>query len=166
MINSIEIAGELNSLLPANQKPEFTENYDFNGTVEESKLEYIIRDHNMEKFLLKKDLLSRAVEFMNKKYNDIIDLKIKDQYYNMKEKIMPVFNIVDIAQKAMEEVGVTPIIIPVRGGTDGARLSYMGLPTPNLFTGGHNFHGKLEYIPVNSMEKSVAVIVKIIELTK
>ncbi len=173
MVNSIEIALELNTLLPATQKPEFTENYEgffhlhtLNGTVEETKLKYIIRDHDMDKFLTKKDLILSAVEFLNIKYENIIDLKIKDQYYNMKEKIMPVFNIVNIAEKAMLEVGVTPIIIPVRGGTDGSRLSYMGLPTPNIFTGGHNFHGKFEYIPINSMEKSVAVIVKIIELTK
>ncbi|MGL1893455.1 MAG: peptidase T [Spirochaetaceae bacterium] len=173
MVNSIEIAGELNSLLPADQKPEFTEMYEgffhlhtFNGTVEKTELKYIIRDHDMEKFSSKKDLILSAVEFLNKKYENIIELKIEDSYYNMKEKIMPVFNIVNIPEQAMEEVGVKPIIIPVRGGTDGAKLSYMGLPTPNIFTGGHNFHGKFEYIPINSMEKSVAVIVKIIELTK
>ncbi|QEN03462.1 peptidase T [Thiospirochaeta perfilievii] len=173
MVNSIEIAGELNSLLPADQKPEYTDNYEgffhlhtFNGTVEESKLKYIIRDHDMEKFAFKKDLLIGAVDFINKKYGNIVSIKIKDQYYNMREKIVPFFNIVKIAQKAMKEVGVTPIIKPVRGGTDGARLSYMGLPTPNIFTGGHNFHGKYEYIPVSSMEKSVEVIIKIVELTK
>jgi len=173
MVNSIEIAGELNSLLPADQKPEYTDNYEgffhlhtFNGTVEESKLKYIIRDHDMEKFAFKKDLLVGAVDFINKKYGNIVSIKIKDQYYNMREKIVPFFNIVKIAEKAMKEVGVTPIIKPVRGGTDGARLSYMGLPTPNIFTGGHNFHGKYEYIPVSSMEKSVEVIIKIVELTK
>lgn len=172
MVNSIEIAAELNSLLPENQKPQFTENYEgffhlhtFNGTVEKTQVKYIIRDHDMNKFLIKKDLLINTVEFLNKKYGTIVELSIKDQYFNMKEKIMPVFNIVNIAQKAMEEIGIKPKLIPVRGGTDGARLSYMGLPTPNIFTGGHNFHGKFEYIPVNSMEKSVATILKIIELT-
>lgn len=173
MVNSIDIAQELNSLLPVNEKPQYTEKYEgffhlhtFNGTVEETTLEYIIRDHDMDMFLERKELITNVVEFLNKKYENIIELNIKDQYYNMKEKILPVFNIVNIAEQAMIDVGVTPIIIPVRGGTDGARLSYMGLPTPNIFTGGHNYHGKFEYIPISSMEKSVSVIVRIIELTK
>lgn len=172
MINSIEIAMELGSLLPAEQKPEFTENYEgffhlhtFNGTVENTTLKYIIRDHDINNFLIKKDLIKKSIDFLNIKYGNIINLEIKDQYYNMKEQIIPVMHIVETAKKAMEEVGVLPNIIPVRGGTDGARLSYMGLPTPNIFTGGHNFHGKYEYIPVRSMEKCVEVILKIIELT-
>lgn len=172
MINSIEIAMELNSMLPENQKPKYTEGYEgfflissINGDVEETKLDYIIRDHFKDKFEEKKALMQKIVDFLNFKYGEgTIHLEIKDQYYNMKEKIEPVMHIVETAKKAMEELGITPIITPVRGGTDGARLSYMGLPCPNLFTGGHNFHGKYEFIPIESMEKAVEVILKIIEL--
>lgn len=172
MKNSILIAMELNSMLPQNERPEHTEGYEgfihlnnFNGDVEETTLKYIIRDHNKEHFEKKKKIMTDAVSFLNTKYGlGIVQLELKDQYYNMKEKIEPVIEIVYLAKKAMEEVGVIPLITPVRGGTDGARLSYMGLPCPNIFTGGHNFHGKYEFIPVNSMNKAVDVILKIIEI--
>lgn len=172
MINSIEIAMELNSMLPENQKPKYTEGYEgffllssLNGDVEETKASYIIRDHFKDKFEEKKALMQKVVDFLNAKYGEgTVHVEIKDQYYNMKEKIEPVMHIVDTARKAMEELNITPVITPVRGGTDGARLSYMGLPCPNLFTGGHNYHGKYEFIPTESMEKAVEVILKIIEL--
>ncbi len=173
MINSILIASELNSLLPVFERPEYTEMYEgfyhligFNGSVENTEMIYIIRDHSMEQFEEKKRILSNAVEFLNKKYNDNISLEIVDSYYNMKEKIEPNMYIVDLARKAMEELGITPDISPIRGGTDGARLSFMGLPCPNLFTGGHNFHGRYEYIPIFAMEKAVETILKIIELSQ
>lgn len=173
MINSILVAGELNDLLPVNERPEYTENYEgfyhivsFNGTVEKTDMVYIIRDHSIEKFKSKKETLKRAVDFINYKYGDIVSLELKDTYYNMKEKIEPVMYIIDLAKKAMESLGIEPLIKPIRGGTDGARLSYMGLPCPNIFTGGHNFHGKFEYIPIFAMEKAVATILKIIELVK
>lgn len=172
MINSMEIAMELNSLLPENQKPEYTEGYEgffhltsISGDVEKTNMGYIIRDHFKDKFEEKKALMENAVHFLNSKYGEnTIQLEIKDQYYNMKEKIEPVMHIVDTAKSAMEELGITPKIKPIRGGTDGSRLSYMGLPCPNLFTGGHNFHGKYEFICTESMESAVKVILKIIEL--
>ncbi|WIV11737.1 peptidase T [Proteiniborus sp. MB09-C3] len=172
MINSIEIAMELNSMLPENQKPKYTEGYEgffllssLNGEVEETKASYIIRDHFKDKFEEKKALMQKVVDFLNDKYGEgTVQVEISDQYYNMKEKIEPVMHIVDTAKKAMEKLGITPIITPVRGGTDGARLSYMGLPCPNLFTGGHNYHGKYEFICTESMEKAVHVILKVIEL--
>ncbi len=172
MINSIEIAMELNSMLPENQKPKYTEGYEgffllssLNGDVEETKASYIIRDHFKDKFEEKKTLMQKVVDFLNAKYGEgTVHVEIKDQYYNMKEKIEPVMHIVDTAKKAMEELDITPIIKPVRGGTDGSRLSYMGLPCPNLFTGGHNYHGKYEFICAESMEKAVEVILKIVEL--
>lgn len=173
MLNSILIANELNSMLPINERPEYTENYegfyhlmDFNGSVEKTEIAYIIRDHSMEKFQIKKETLTKAVDFLNHKYGNIITLEITDSYYNMKEKIEPVMYIIDLAKKAMEELDIKPLIKPIRGGTDGARLSYMGLPCPNLFTGGHNYHGKFEYIPIFAMEKSVETILKIIELVQ
>ncbi len=173
MINSILIANELNSMLPIDERPEYTEGYEgfyhlmaFNGSVEKTEIAYIIRDHSMEKFETKKETLKRAVEFLNHKYGDIITLEISDSYYNMKEKIEPVMYVIDIAKKAMENLDIKPLIKPIRGGTDGARLSYMGLPCPNLFTGGHNYHGKFEYIPIFAMEKSVETILKIIELVQ
>ncbi|QNO15076.1 peptidase T [Alkalicella caledoniensis] len=172
MINSMLIAMELNSMLPTAEKPEYTDHYEgfihltnISGHVEETKLQYIIRDHSKELFEKKKEVLEQSVAFLNTKYGkNTVELNMKDSYYNMKEKIEPVIEIVELAKKAMFEMGVTPMITPVRGGTDGARLSYMGLPCPNIFTGGHNFHGKYEYIPVNSMKKAVEVIVKIAEL--
>lgn len=172
MINAISIAIEFNSMLPANQVPEHTEGYEgfyhlhnISGNVEEATLQYIIRDHNKEKFEEKKRRIESIVKYLNDNIREgTVELDMGDQYYNMKEKVEPVIHIVETAKKAMEEVGVKPIIKPIRGGTDGARLSYMGLPCPNIFTGGHNFHGKFEYIPINSMKKSVEVILKIIEL--
>lgn len=172
MKNSISIAMELAGMLPQNEKPEHTENYegffhlnDFNGNVEETILKYIIRDHHKDLFEKKKEIMLDAISFLNKKYGEgTIHIELNDQYYNMKEKIEPVIEIVELAKKAMEGVGVIPMITPVRGGTDGARLSYMGLPCPNIFTGGHNFHGKFEFIPISSMNKAVEVILKIIEI--
>ncbi len=171
MINSITIASELNSMLPLHQVPEATEMYEgffhivhFEGSVEKTKTAYIIRDHSKEKFEEKKKLITEAVAFLNKKYGDIISLDLKDSYYNMKEKIEPVFHIIEIAKRAMEDIGLTPIIEPIRGGTDGARLSYMGLPCPNIFTGGLNYHGKYEYISIQGMEKAFYTILRIIEL--
>ncbi|MCK5538930.1 MAG: peptidase T [Bacteroidales bacterium] len=172
MKNSMHLAIELNSLLPVAQRPEHTDKYEgffhlisMSGEVEESSLMYIIRDHDREKFESKKVLIKDIVDFLNKKYGEnTIILELNDQYYNMREKIEPVMHIVDLAEKAIKAVGVKPNIKAIRGGTDGARLSFMGLPTPNIFAGGHNFHGRYEYIPFESMEKTVEVIVKIIEL--
>lgn len=171
MINSIIVGMELNAMLPVEERPEFTEEYEgfyhitrFNGNVEEVEIEYIIRDHDKEKFDRKKEYLFDVVEFLNKKYNYIIELEVVDQYYNMKEKIDTNKMIIDIAKSAMEELGIEPKIVPIRGGTDGAMLSFKGLLCPNIFTGGHNYHGKYEYIAVNSMERAVDVILKIIEL--
>lgn len=174
MINSIHIAKELDALLPLEQRPEYTQDFegfyhliDFSGTVEQTRFRYIIRDHDRDKFENKKLFLQSCVELMSKKYIKAkIDLELKDQYYNMKEKIEPVFHVVETAVNAMKKAGIEPKIKPVRGGTDGARLSYMGLPTPNIFTGGHNFHGKFEYIPVESMEKAVDTILNLIELVR
>lgn len=172
MISSMHIMTEFINLLPVNERPEYTEGYEgffhlisVNGEVEGSDAEFIIRDFDRDKFEERKVVLLSAGEFLNKKYGaELVDVKLKDQYYNMKEKVEPQKYIVDIAFKAMEEVGVTPKVSPIRGGTDGARLSFMGLPTPNLFTGGHNFHGKYEFIPTFAMEKAVEVILKIVEL--
>lgn len=166
------IAMEYNSLLPVGERPEYTEGYegfihltDIRGDVEQTKMQYIVRDHCQDLFTRKKDIMEQAADFINKKYGPgTVDLQLTDSYYNMKEKIEPVFDIVLLAKKAMEAVGVEPRITPVRGGTDGARLSYMGLPCPNIFTGGHNYHGRFEFIPIDSMNKAVAVILKIIEL--
>ncbi len=173
MINSIVVGMELYSMLPVNERPEYTEGYEgfyllnaFNGSVEKTEVEFIIRDHCMEKFEDKKATMSKAVEFLNHKYGNIINLEITDSYYNMKEKIEPVMYIVDIAKKAMEDLEIQPLIKAIRGGTDGARLSYMGLPCPNIFTGGHNYHGKFEYIPTFAMERSVDTILKIVELVQ
>ncbi len=173
MINSMHVAMEFNSMLPPQERPEHTAGYEgfyhllsFKGDVEQTKLHYIIRDHDREKFESRKQLVQDIAEFLNKKYGrELVKVELKDQYYNMREKIEPVMYVVDLAKKAMEEVGVKPIVKPIRGGTDGAMLSYKGLPTPNIFTGGHNFHGKFEYIPLESMEKAVDVIVKIVELS-
>ncbi|WP_234123097.1 peptidase T [Clostridium hydrogenum] len=172
MINAVTIAAEFMNMLPQNEAPEYTEKYEgfyhvisINGGIEETQIQYIIRDFDKTSFENRKKLIVEIGEFINKKYGrDIVKVEVKDQYYNMKEKIEPVKYVVDVAYKAMEEVEVVPIVNPIRGGTDGARLSFMGLPTPNLFTGGLNFHGKYEYIPTFAMEKSVEVILKIIEL--
>lgn len=171
MINSMIIAMDLNSMLPSDQRPEHTEKYEgfflldeMTGTVEDTKMTYIIRDHSMEKFNEKKELIKSVVVYLKEKYKDAdINIEVKDSYYNMREKIEPVMYIIDLAKKSMEELNIKPNISPIRGGTDGARLSFEELPCPNLFTGGHNFHGKFEYIPIQSMEKARDVIVKIIE---
>lgn len=172
MINAIIIGCELNSLLPVEQRPEFTQEYEgffhitnFKGTVEEATVQYIIRDHDSEKFEIKKRIMAQCVDFLNNKYGyGTLSLDMKDQYYNMKKEIEPHYQVIEKAVKAMEMAGVAPKIKPIRGGTDGARLSFMGLPCPNIFAGGHNFHGKLEYVPVESMEKAFEVVLNIIKL--
>lgn len=171
MKNAILIGAEFNDLLPVQMRPEFTEKYEgffhvthFTGTVEDAKLIYIIRDHDRSKFEQKKELFNSAVVWINRKYGDgTVKADIVDQYYNMREKIEPVIHIVETAKQAMLDLGIEPKIGPIRGGTDGARFSYMGLPTPNLFTGGMNYHGKYEYIPVFAMDKAVEVILKILD---
>lgn len=170
MINAILIAMELNALLPVEQRPEYTQDYEgffhvigIKGAVEEADIQYIIRDHSMAKFKEKKRMMQEAVNFINTKFGEgTATLEMKDQYYNMREEVMPHKQIIDIAVKAMEDAGVKPVIQPIRGGTDGARLSFMGLPCPNIFAGGHNFHGKLEYLPVDSMQKAYEVVLNII----
>jgi len=172
MLNAMLLAMEFNALLPPQQRPEHTSGYEgfyhlvkMEGTVENAMLQYIIRDHDKEIFENRKKHLKEAIGFMQKKYgNNIFKLELKDQYFNMKEKVLPVFHVVETARRAMEELGITPHVIPIRGGTDGARLSYMGLPCPNIFAGGHNFHGKFEYVPLESLEKAVKVILKIVNM--
>ena len=172
LVNSQLIAMELNGLLPVHQRPESTEGYEgffhligISGSVEETELRYIIRDHDMEKFTEKKEFLAKAVAFINEKYGaDTAKLTMTDSYYNMKEKIEPCMYVVERAKAAMEAVGITTRTVPIRGGTDGARLSFEGLPCPNLFTGGENFHGRFEYIPVEDMEACVQMLVKLIRM--
>lgn len=172
MINAIIIAMELNGMLPVQQRPEFTTGYEgffhvtgINGAVEQATVSYIIRDHSMEKFEQKKALMKDVVAFINAKYGEgTATLDMKDQYYNMREQVEPHYHIVEKAMKAMEMAGIRPQVQPIRGGTDGARLSFMGLPCPNIFAGGHNFHGKLEYLPLQSMEKASEVVLNIIRL--
>lgn len=172
MINSAKIAMKLNSLLPADEAPEYTEGYEgfyhllsIQGDVEETKLHYIIRDFDKGNFQSRKETMKRVVEELQNEYGqDRIQLDMNDQYYNMREKIEPVIEIVHIAKQAMENLGIEPKISPIRGGTDGSQLSYMGLPTPNIFTGGENFHGKFEYISADNMVKAVNVIVEIVKL--
>ena len=171
MINSQLIAMELHSLLPCGQRPELTEGYEgffllmkSTGTIEETDMIYIIRDHDRGKFEEKKQLINGICRFLNEKYGEnTVVCTLKDQYYNMREKVEDVMFIVDIAKKAMLASGVEPLIVPIRGGTDGARLSYMGLPCPNIFAGGHNFHGKHEYVVLESMVKATEVIVNIVK---
>ena len=171
MINALHVANELVQMLPVNERPEFTEKYEgffhlvgLNGTVDEASLAYIIRDHDREIFEQRKKQIQQAVDFLNNRYNNRLTLELRDQYYNMREKVEPVMHVVDYAYKAMQAVGIEPVVKPIRGGTDGARLSYMGLPCPNIFAGGLNFHGRYEFVPIQSMEKAVKVIVKIAEL--
>lgn len=171
MVNSIAVANEFLASLPKKEVPEHTAGYDgffhvyhFHGNVEMTEVELLIRDFDRDRFEWRKNTIENGVREFSKRFGLIIDLELKDQYYNMREKIEPLYYIIDIARQAMQDVEVKPQIVPIRGGTDGARLSFMGLPTPNLFTGGHNFHGCYEYIPVNSMEKAVQVIVRIAEL--
>jgi tripeptide aminopeptidase len=170
MINASQVAIELNNALPATQRPEHTSGYEgffhltqFNGTVEEASLSYIIRDHDHNLFEEKKKLIKSTVDQLNHKYTGSITLDIRDQYYNMREIIEKNEEIIELAREAMIAVGVTPRIKPIRGGTDGARLSFMGLPCPNLFAGGINFHGRYEFLPVHSLEKSMETIIQIIK---
>jgi len=172
MLNAIQIAQEFNSLLPAHERPEHTQGYEgfyhlikMDGSVEKAAFQYIIRDHNRKKFEARKAYMQRIANYMNTKYGEgTVSVELKDQYYNMREKIEPVYHVVSTAIEAMEAVGIKPMVKPIRGGTDGARLSYMGLPCPNLFAGGENFHGKHEYVAVESMVKATEVMLKIIEL--
>lgn len=177
MVNAMHVALRFLNKLPKNEVPEMTEGYegfyhiaDIKGSIEETTISLIIRDHSEKKFIKRKAFIHKLAQKFNKKYAsilgaDVVVAEIKDQYYNMKKMVEPVYHIVEIAEKAMKEVGITPIIKPIRGGTDGSQLSYKGLPCPNIFAGGHNFHGKYEYVPVESMQKAVEVIVKIAELT-
>ena len=171
MVNSQLIAMEFNTLLPEFQRPQYTQDYEgfyllirMEGSVENSTLTYIIRDHDRKLFEEKKQYMLTITDFLNKKYGDRVTCEIKDQYYNMREKIEPVFHVVTIAEEAIKEAGVEPKVMPIRGGTDGANLSFKGLPCPNIFAGGHNFHGKYEYVPLESMEKAVDVIVNIAKI--
>ncbi len=177
MINSMLLANKFISKLLTKEVPEKTTGYegffhvnDIKGSIEETEVHLIIRDHSMKKYKKRKKLIKEMVAKFNNKYitkfgGDIVECEISDQYFNMKEKVEPVMYIVDIAEEAMKELNITPIIKPIRGGTDGSQLSYMGLPCPNIFAGGHNFHGKYEYVPVESILKATQVIVKIAELT-
>ena len=171
MINSMTIAGDFIHRLPSKEVPESTEGYEgffhlhqLKGNVEQSVLHYIIRDHYTDLFNNRKQFMIDLVAKMNSELgDDAIEIDIKDQYYNMKEKVIPVMHIVDIAEEVMNEIGITPLIKPIRGGTDGSQLSFMGLPCPNIFAGGHNFHGRYEYVPVESMMKATEVIIGISE---
>ena len=173
MVNSMLIASEFIQALPGKEIPQETEGYEgffhlqqMKGEVEKTRLDYIIRDHDMDLFNKRKELVLSAAEKLNDKYGDgTVKVEIKDQYFNMREKVEPVLHIVKIAEEAMKELDIEPIIKPIRGGTDGSQLSYMGLPCPNIFAGGHNFHGRYEYVPLESMIKASEVIVKIAEKT-
>ena len=170
MINASRVGIEFDNLIPDKQRPESTDGYEgffhltqLNGTVEETTMKYIIRDHDRKLFEEKKQLLRTIADQLNKKYPDCIALQINDQYYNMREIVEPQKHIIELAERAMRETGITPVIRPIRGGTDGARLSFKGLPCPNLFTGGVNFHGRYEFLPVQSLEKSMETIIQIIK---
>ncbi|WP_010134486.1 peptidase T, partial [Ochrovirga pacifica] len=173
MVNALIKAHEFIAQLPVDEIPEKTSGYqgfyhlhDVKGDVENTTLEYIIRDHDLEKFEERKKYIQEIAQQLNEKYNEtIFSVTVKDQYFNMKEKITPVMHIIDIAAEAMKKEGITPNIKAIRGGTDGSQLSYMGLPCPNIFAGGHNFHGKYEYVPLESMVKATQVIVNIAQLT-
>ncbi|MBU2526883.1 MAG: peptidase T [Bacteroidetes bacterium] len=172
MVNSMGLAHKFLSLLPENQVPEKTSGREGffhltsqNGSIEKTTLSFIIRDHDSRAFEEKKLFLKELTEKLNTAHGNFFSCQIEDQYFNMREKIEPVFHIVDIAEQAMKDLGIKPIIKPIRGGTDGAQLSFKGLPCPNIFAGGHNFHGKYEYVSLENMEKAVAVIVRIAELT-
>ncbi|MDR0332725.1 MAG: peptidase T [Dysgonamonadaceae bacterium] len=171
MINALQVANELIAMLPANERPEFTAGYEgffhligLSGSVDEANVTYIIRDHDRTLFEKRKKQMEQAVAYLNARYGNILKLEMNDQYYNMREKVEEVPHVIDFAKRAMEEVGIVPIIKPIRGGTDGSRLSFMGLPCPNIFAGGVNFHGRYEFLPIPSMEKATKVIVKIAEL--
>lgn len=171
LINALLLGQELNSMLPVNERPEYSEGYEgffmldeINGTSAEVDIVYLIRDFFTDSFNEKKKILQDIVDFLNEKYGQRIDLEIEDSYYNMKEKIKPCMEIVDLAKKSIKKAGMDPIVKPIRGGTDGASLSYKGLPTPNLFTGGYNFHGRYELLSVDIMEKSFEVLKNIVQL--
>lgn len=170
MINALDIATELNESLPVQMRPQFTENYEgffmlssMNGGVSHASMEYIIRDHDMDKFNEKKNIMKLLVSFLEEKHQTKINLEFEDSYFNMKEKLLPHMDKIMLAKKSMEEVGIEPIIEPIRGGSDGSQLSYMGLPCPNFFAGGYNFHGKYEFIPISSIVKGSELVVRIIE---
>jgi len=172
MVNSMYIATDFINSLPRMETPEHTEDrqgffhlYSIKGKVDGTRLQYIIRDHDQVHFEARKQMITKLASELNAQYrDDRISVEIKDQYFNMREKIEPVMHIVDIAEVAMRQIGIDPIIKPIRGGTDGSQLSFMGLPCPNIFAGGHNFHGRYEYIPVESMQKAIEVIVNIAQL--
>ena len=172
MINAIEVASELQQLIPRWERPEHTEGYEgfyhcvgISGTVEEAEVSYIIRDHSAERFEQRKRFMWAAVDFLRAKYGgDVIDLTLKDQYYNMRKMVEPHPQVIDRALEAMRQADVEPLVRPIRGGTDGSRLSFMGLPCPNLFTGGMNFHGKFEYCSLTTMQKAVRVLVNLAAL--
>ncbi len=171
MINALHIVNELVGMLPINERPEYTEKYEgffhlvgISGGVDEANVSYIIRDHDRVKFETRKKQIQQIVNYLNYKYDNRLKLELKDQYYNMREMVEPKMHVVNYAFKAMKEVGVEPNVKPIRGGTDGARLSYMGLPCPNIFAGGVNFHGRYEFVPIQSLEKATNVVVKIAEL--
>ncbi len=172
MRNAIHIATELNGLLPVEQRPEYTQDYEgffhliaFNGAVEQADITYIIRDHDRAKFEEKKALMTKVCDFINVKYGDgTATLTLKDQYYNMRQQVEPHFHVVEKAIKAIEMAGIKPKVQPIRGGTDGANLSFKGLPCPNIFAGGLNFHGKMEFVPLESIEKASEVVLNIIKL--
>ena len=173
MVNAILVSQQFINGLPADEVPELTTGYqgfyhlhDIVGDVEKTTLEYIVRDHDLEKFNQRKETMKSLVSSLNQKFEeDIFSIEIKDQYFNMKEKIAPVMHIIDIAAEAMKKENIKPIYKAIRGGTDGSQLSYMGLPCPNIFAGGHNFHGKYEYVPLESIEKATKVIINIAEIT-
>lgn len=173
MINSIYIAQDFINSLPRLETPEHTEDRqgffhltDIKGDVDETILKYIIRDHDKDHFEARKEVISKLAREINSQHErEVINIEIKDQYFNMREKVEPVMHIVDVAEEAMKQLNITPIIKPIRGGTDGSQLSFMGLPCPNIFAGGHNFHGRYEYVPVESMQRATEVIIKIAELT-
>jgi len=173
LINSMLIANEFIAALPEQEVPEKTEGYEgffhlygIEGKVEETNIGLIVRDHDMDKFQERKAVLEKITADLNAKHGaGTVETVISDQYFNMKEKVVPVMHIVDVAEEAMKNLGITPLIKPIRGGTDGSQLSYMGLPCPNIFAGGHNFHGRYEYVPVESIKKAIDVIVEIVQLT-
>jgi len=173
MINSMYIATDFINSLPRLETPEHTEGREgffhlngINGEVDKTVLHYIIRDHDKDKFEARKKMMQHLTDELNKQFNDdLISIEVTDQYYNMREKVEPVMHIVELAEKALHKAGITPIIKPIRGGTDGSQLSFMGLPCPNIFAGGHNFHGRYEYVPVESMQKAIEVIVHLAQLT-
>lgn len=172
MINALLVAYRIISMLPPAMRPEHTEGYEgfyhlmsFNGNVEKAEMQYIIRDHDAQKFEKKKKLLKEIIQIVNLEHSrELVQLEMNDQYYNMKQKIEPVMHVVEIAKEAMKKAGISPKVKAIRGGTDGARLSYEGLPCPNIFAGGHNFHGPFEFIPIPSMKKAVEVILNVAEL--